>query len=181
MAAAGPFAVLRRALGQLARRDPGELLAISAEALGRYRLRTALSVIGVVLGVAAVIAMMSVSEGARQETLRQVEALGLDNIVLRSRGLGAGVPGPGLSLADAQNLRKLVPLVVATAPLVERHLPVSDGARARVARVLGVTSEYRQRTFSRPARRAGPGPGVRAGGHAGAGALRLSRSAGRGR
>ncbi len=144
MAGAGLFAVLRRALGQLARRDPGELLAISAEALGRYRLRTALSVIGVVLGVAAVIAMMSVGEGARQETLRQVEALGLDNIVVRSRGLGAGAPGPGLRLSDAQNLRKLVPLVVAAAALVERHVPVADGARARVSRVLGVTSEYRE-------------------------------------
>jgi len=41
-----------------------EYLRIAIEALGRYRLRTALSVTGVVLGVAAVIAMMSVSEGA---------------------------------------------------------------------------------------------------------------------
>ena len=73
-------------------RDPGSFVAISAEALGRYKLRTTLSVLGVVLGVAAVIAMMSVSEGARHDTLEQVQLMGLDNIVLRSR---AAEPGAG--------------------------------------------------------------------------------------
>ncbi len=63
-----------------------EFMRIAVEALGRYRLRTALSVLGVVLGVAAVIAMMSVSEGAAREALAQVEALGLDNLVAQSTG-----------------------------------------------------------------------------------------------
>ena len=62
----------------------GEYVRIAVEALGRYRLRTALSVLGVVLGVAAVIAMMSVSEGAARDALAQVDALGLDNIVAQS-------------------------------------------------------------------------------------------------
>ena len=61
---------------RLARTGAGEFLAIAAEALGRYKLRTSLSVLGVVLGVAAVIAMMSVSEGARREALLQVAIKG---------------------------------------------------------------------------------------------------------
>ena len=70
-----------------------EMLRVSLEALGRYRLRTALSTLGIVLGIAAVIAMLSVGEGARQDVLRQVEQLGLDNVIVRTRGLG-GEAGP---------------------------------------------------------------------------------------
>ena len=65
-----------------------EVLRINLEALGRYRLRTALSTLGIVLGIAAVIAMLSVGEGARQDVLRQVEQLGLDNVIVRNRGFG---------------------------------------------------------------------------------------------
>jgi putative ABC transport system permease protein len=107
---------------------------IAAEALGRYKLRTSLSVLGVVLGVAAVIAMMSVSDGARRESLRQVQALGLDNLVARGGRLTAG---------DADRLLELVPLAIAASPLIERNLRVSAGDRTAVTRVLGVGASYR--------------------------------------
>ena len=58
--------------------ESAAMLAVALEGLSRYKLRTSLSVLGVVLGVAAVIAMMSVSEGASREALRQIEALGLE-------------------------------------------------------------------------------------------------------
>jgi putative ABC transport system permease protein len=134
---------IRLRLAAISGRDVSELLAISAEALSRYKLRTALSVLGVVLGVAAVIAMMSVSEGARQETLRQVEALGLDNLVLRGAPPGPGQAG-GLAAEDAARLRRLVPLLSATASLVERAATVAQGARGRSTTVLGVGSDYRE-------------------------------------
>src|SRR5687767_6015280 len=98
-------------------------LAMAVEALGRYKLRTSLSVLGVVLGVAAVIAMMSVGEGAGREALAQVEALGLDNLVARSRGSTA-YPGVwrGLTLGDVDRVTTLVPLVQSVSPLVHRQL-----------------------------------------------------------
>ena len=64
-----------------------EAFRVALEAQGRYKLRTSLSVLGVVLGVAAVIAMMSVTEGARRDALEQVQLLGLDNLVARNRAL----------------------------------------------------------------------------------------------
>jgi putative ABC transport system permease protein len=132
-----------RFLGRLGIVDPLELFAISIEALRRYPLRTALSVLGVVLGVAAVIAMMSVSEGAGREALRQMELLGLDNIVVRARPTSPDQPqGDGLSVRDAQRLPLLVPLVSTAAPLVERYVPVSGPRQAPMARVVGVTAEY---------------------------------------
>jgi putative ABC transport system permease protein len=143
----GRLSGLRRAAARLARRDPGELVAISAEALGRYKLRTALSVLGVVLGIAAVIAMMSVSEGARREALAQMELLGLDNLVARNRVLGVsgGSPPPsaGLTMGDAERLPALVPLLRAAAPLVERWPTLSVGGRGqRMAQVVGVSEAY---------------------------------------
>ena len=116
---------------------------MAAEALGRYKLRTALSVLGVVLGVAAVIAMMSVSEGARREALSQVEQMGLDNLVARN-----GAPGgddrssPGLTAGDAEKLIPLVPEIKAAAPVVERFMPVSFSGRRLSARVLGTRPAY---------------------------------------
>jgi putative ABC transport system permease protein len=117
---------------------------IAVEALGRYKLRTALSVLGVVLGVAAVMAMMSVSEGAAREAMSQVEALGLDNLVARTSGLRApGVPGGGLTAADADRVSNLVPFGKAVSPLVNRVQQVSRNGTARTAQVLGVRPSFR--------------------------------------
>jgi putative ABC transport system permease protein len=118
-------------------------LPIAAEALSRYKLRTALSILGVVLGVAAVIAMMSVSEGARREALDQVEALGLDNLVARSRGAAVmGAPPRRLIAGDADRLLALVPLTYATSPLIERYLRLTRGDQSVMARVVGVRDTY---------------------------------------
>ncbi len=122
-------------------RELGSFVAISAEALGRYRLRTTLSVLGVVLGVAAVIAMMSVSEGARQDTLEQVQLMGLDNIMLRSPATAPG-QGGGLRAGDAARLKTLVPETLAASPLVERYGEVYGSGHTQMASVIGVGEQY---------------------------------------
>ena len=116
-----------------------DVLDVAIEALGRYRLRTALSTLGIVLGVAAVIAMLSVGEGARADVLQQVERLGLNNVVVRSRDLGGG---GGLQLDDARLLRDLLPGVVAVSPLVERFVVAAATRNARRTTFLGVAAEY---------------------------------------
>jgi putative ABC transport system permease protein len=136
-------------LNRLAGRDLGELTGMSLDALSRYRLRTALSVLGIVLGVAAVIAMMSVSEGARRDALEQMALLGLDNIVVRNRGLPAGQDpnrtSRGLVASDAEKIARLVPLVARVAPLCERYLQVSGPVgHKRFMRVLGTQPEHAQ-------------------------------------
>jgi putative ABC transport system permease protein len=136
-----------RTLKLLGKRDTAELLSMSLEALSRYKMRTALSVVGVVLGVAAVIAMTSVTEGAREDTLRQVELLGLDNIVVRNRGLSVGDASSGstrgLTTGDADRLRLLVPLAAAVTPLAERWVRVAGPGGQRTVVLLGVVPEYR--------------------------------------
>lgn len=52
-----------------------------------HRLRTFLSTLGVLFGVSAVIAMLSIGEGAKQETLEQIEQLGMNSIIIRQNAL----------------------------------------------------------------------------------------------
>ena len=119
--------------------NAGEILHISIEALGRYRLRTALSTLGIVLGVAAVIAMFSVGEGAREDVLRQVEQLGINNVIVRNQGFGSDA---GLRLHDARLLGDLLPRIVSVNPLVERFVVASGPLGTRRASFLGVAPEY---------------------------------------
>jgi putative ABC transport system permease protein len=121
-----------------------EFLRIAIEALGRYRLRTALSVLGVVLGVAAVIAMMSVSEGAAREALAQVDALGLDNIVAQSTGgLNArGTMKRSLIAGDADRALALVPSATIAAPVVSRYVRVGTGERISPTQVLAAPPSF---------------------------------------
>src|SRR5262245_65793733 len=108
-----------------------EFIRIAVDGLSRYRLRTSLSVLGVVLGVAAVIAMMSVSEGAAREALAQVEALGLDNLVARSKSSSAfPAAWHGLTAADAERTMRLVPLVRTVSPLIDHYVKVAQPERS---------------------------------------------------
>ena len=122
-----------------------EAFRVAVEAQTRYKLRTSLSVLGVVLGVAAVIAMMSVTEGARRDALEQVQLLGLDNLVARNRMLTLGEArgsSAGLTLADAQRLPELVPLSANVSPLVERLASVSQGGRNLIVPLVGIRPSY---------------------------------------
>ena len=123
-----------------------EYLRIATEALGRYRLRTALSVLGVVLGVAAVIAMMSVSEGAAREALAQVDALGLDNIVAQTTGgLNArGTMKRSLTAADAERGLGLVPTATLAAPVVSRYVRIGRGGEASPNQVLAAPPDFQR-------------------------------------
>jgi putative ABC transport system permease protein len=52
--------------------------------LTRHLVRSLLATLGIVLGIAAVVAMLAIGEGGRREALRQIESQGVDNIILRS-------------------------------------------------------------------------------------------------
>src|SRR6059058_3913417 len=62
------------------------LFRLGLRGLLLHKLRSTLSILGVVFGVAAVVAMSSVGEGARREALEQLGALGVDSITVRAPG-----------------------------------------------------------------------------------------------
>jgi putative ABC transport system permease protein len=118
--------------------SPQSLLQVGLAGLMTHKLRSVLSVAGVLFGVAAVVAMSSVGEGARREALAQIGALGIDSISVKSRP----DKGDGLRGGDAEALARLVPGVVAVAALRDARLPADVLARQTNVDVVGTTPGY---------------------------------------
>ncbi|PYQ07295.1 MAG: ABC transporter permease [Acidobacteria bacterium] len=118
------------------------LFRLGLRGLLLHKLRSALSILGVVFGVAAVVAMSSVGEGARREALDQLGALGMDSVTLRARRPAAARSPGALRLRDAESLARVVPHVVATAPVREADLAAEAGSRRADAIAVGTTPDY---------------------------------------
>ena len=123
--------------------SPRVLLRLGVRSLLLHKLRSSLSILGVVFGVAAVVAMSSVGEGARRESLQQIAGLGIDSVTVRGRRSAPGAPPEaGLTLRDAESVAQVVPGAIAVAPLRETTLPVVAGARHTEAAIVGTTPAY---------------------------------------
>ena len=121
-------------------------LAIITTALSSMwasKLRTGLALLGIVIGVAAVISTMSVGRGAQQVITSRIEALGTNLLFLRPSDSGQGTPST-LTMDDAIALLDpvLAPLVVAVAPEVTTQERIVAGRENAFVTVVGVTPEY---------------------------------------
>ncbi len=119
----------------------------SLDSLYANKLRSALTILGIVIGVAAVIAMLSIGKGAQQSITSQITSIGT-NLVYVSPGSvnQSGVEGaPGsastLTQADADAIEQLAN-IVAVAPVVEDRAQVVYMGNNANTRLLGVTSDY---------------------------------------
>jgi len=85
--------------------------------LKQHKLRTALTLLGMVFGVGAVIAMLSIGEGARQEAMRLIESMGLRNLLVQERELDPETlrevreHSIGLSRNDVRAIQETLPSV----------------------------------------------------------------------
>jgi putative ABC transport system permease protein len=120
----------------------------SLRALGAHRLRAALALGCVAVGVAAVVVTGAVGSGATRELERSIESVGIDLLVVRPapvRRLAARreVQGMATSLvvADAEAIAELA-LVAAVAPAVERNLRVKAEGGSQVTKVLGTAPAF---------------------------------------
>ncbi len=126
-----------------------EALRTALASLATHSLRSALTMLGIVFGVGAVIAMLSIGAGAEQEALETINRLGLHNIVVRDRPLDeeeareVRAISPGLSLRDVEAIADGVRGVDQVAPKarIRAWQVVGNGATAE-AEVLGVAAEH---------------------------------------
>ncbi|MEL7312554.1 MAG: ABC transporter permease [Pseudomonadota bacterium] len=85
--------------------------------LSHHRLRTALTLLGMIFGVGAVIAMLAVSEGGKREALQLIEGMGLNNLIIESKEFdGEALKemrkfSSGLSIRDASAMTSTLPFV----------------------------------------------------------------------
>jgi putative ABC transport system permease protein len=125
-----------------------DLLAFALRALTGHRLRSALSLLGVAIGVAAVVLLTALGEGARRYVTQQFESLG-SNVLIVMPGrveTTGGVPGFGgvpndLTLADLEAIRRGVPSVSRIAPLAVGTETIAFGDRRRQVPVAGTTRD----------------------------------------
>lgn len=126
------------------------LFEVSFDALTSHKLRTFLTMLGVIFGVGAVIAMLSIGEGAKKEALEQISILGINNIIIEAQApdekanSNVGMArSPGLSLDDAANIAEFDKLVDNVVPQrFEAPTVVSYGSSEAPARVVATTSDY---------------------------------------
>lgn len=88
-----------------------KILRLAFRSLMQHKLRAALSILGVICGVGAVLAMLSISEGAKRESLKQIEQLGTRNVYVKPVSLTAEqaerartMRSQGLNTADAERI-----------------------------------------------------------------------------
>ncbi len=115
-----------------------------------HKIRSFLTILGVVIGVAAVIALMSIGKGTQNMILSSIQSLGSNLLFLTP---GATVQGgvrtqfgsaQTLTLEDAKAIEEQVPFLKAVAPVNRAGLQVVVGGQNMRTQVTGVTPEYEQ-------------------------------------
>ncbi len=125
-----------------------EVIGMSIEALWSNRLRTSLTMLGVVIGIASVIMVTSVGQGVQKATEQQIQALGTNVMlvlagVARTGGIsqGAGTAST-LTWQDAQAIAQQVPAAEAVTAFLQRGGQVVYGAQNDSTSILGVELNY---------------------------------------
>jgi len=126
-----------------------DALILALENLAEHKLRTALTTLGMMFGVGAVIAMLSIGAGAEREALALIERLGVDNVVVRAKNLEKEELAEirkkslGLSERDATAIREAVPNVELVLPKIEvEPYKIISATGKSEAKVFGVSHRH---------------------------------------
>ncbi|SHG26567.1 putative ABC transport system permease protein [Bradyrhizobium erythrophlei] len=128
--------------------SPLESLRIATRALRVNKLRSALTVLGVVVGVAAVVCVISVGAGAQAEVSEKIRTLGANLLLVmpgaRNSGgarLESGTQ-PTLTEEDAASIRRELVDAQVAAPLLSRSMPLVAANKNWVTLVAGINADY---------------------------------------
>jgi putative ABC transport system permease protein len=116
--------------------------------LSTHRLRSFLTMLGIIIGVASVITLMSVGKGSTAEILSNIESMGANLITISpAMGFGAGgVRGVGgtqtLTMEDAEAISQQVSYISVVAPYSSSNLQLVVGTENTNSQVIGTTPEY---------------------------------------
>lgn len=125
-------------------------IKLAIDNLQSHKLRTFLTMLGMIFGVGAVIAMLSIGAGAEQESLKIIDTMGVRNIIVKDREFKdedlkkMRETSLGLSLRDVQAIETVVPDLetYSAKKRVKTFQIFSFTGKADEANVLGVTSSY---------------------------------------
>jgi putative ABC transport system permease protein len=131
-------------------------IVIAIESIMANQMRSILTALGIIFGVAAVITMLAIGKGAQQEILEQIKMVGVNNIIVTpiveaAEGDNSDNTGgesqkkkfsPGLTLKDVEAITEVIPTVhTASAEITLNSYVIKEGKRAS-AKLLGVSNAY---------------------------------------
>ncbi|HEY9868238.1 MAG TPA: ABC transporter permease [Candidatus Obscuribacterales bacterium] len=128
--------------------DLGELVKVAWQGIVANRMRSSLTVLGIVIGIAAVIALLAIGQGARVETERQIKNLGSNLVFVMAGAAATGHVSLGhgsaatLTWEDAKAIRDVCPAVENVAPGVDGMQQVQYGSQNTQTNVMGTVPEY---------------------------------------
>ena len=128
--------------------NAASLLAAGIQSLTRNRMRSALTVLGIVIGVAAVIATLAIGQGAREAVQAQIRALGANTLSVIPGTVTAGGARGGmgsitsLTPEDATAIKRECPAVDAFAPGVRTLAQVVYGNTNWSTQIQGTTADF---------------------------------------
>jgi putative ABC transport system permease protein len=128
-------------------------LRTAIEAVGHNKLRAGLTSLGILFGVASVIAMLAIGRGAEQEILEQMRLLGTNNVIVtpiieqkeeqvKDAKAAPKKFTPGLSYADVEAIRTTIPQVDAVSGEVVLNTMITRQGRHRSGKLVGVDTAY---------------------------------------
>jgi putative ABC transport system permease protein len=126
------------------------IIKVAFRALGRNKLRSALTMLGIIIGVGAVIAMVSIGQGAQQTVQDQIRSIGTNVLFvwpgsLNSNGvrLGAGASN-SLTEEDVDAIERDCPSVAAASPVVRSSAQIVFGDQNWFTQVQGTNEKFSQ-------------------------------------
>lgn len=129
-------------------------IIIAVEAIMANKLKSVLTALGIIFGVAAVISMLAIGQGAQKEILDQIKLVGVNNIIIEpiidQSSSGTSEEGKkeskkfsnGLNLLDVKAIREVIPTVKAVSSEVQLNSFVQHNQIRRPTVLMGVSPSY---------------------------------------
>jgi len=123
-------------------------LILAIKSLFANKMRSSLTMLGIIIGVGAVITLMSVGRGVQAQITSTIEDFGSNTINIMSQTPGvSGIAAlrsatPSLTMADAEAIAERVPYVTAVAPVTENYVEVVFGDESTLGVIQGTTPEF---------------------------------------
>ncbi len=126
----------------------GATVRIALRALRRNKLRTGLTMLGIIIGVGAVVAMVGIGAGAKAQVEAQIASLG-ENVILifsgstTASGIRTGWGSAGtLKIEDADSIQREVPGIIGVSPEIRSAMQVASGNQNWMTQILGESPDY---------------------------------------
>ena len=130
-------------------------VVIAVEAILANKMKSLLTALGIMFGVAAVISMLAIGKGAQQEVLEQIKLVGVNNIIVTPSDLAVGAAetqgggvsnitrfSPGLTLLDAISISESIPSVAKVSPVISLNYHAILQGKSYPVVLEGVSANY---------------------------------------